>query len=116
MADGVIISKIDVKMLPATLIAERIFAPSQKLPTQVWGKTRTAAAIARRFAPVKTRRLRSSIVARKAPDAKRSEPIYEVYSDVRWAAPQEFGFVHWRSGKFVPGKHYMQRALRAITW
>lgn len=109
-------TRVTVKMRPTDIIAEEIFAPGGVMASRAWGNTRTVAARARRNAPVRTGKLRRSIQARKAADSTRARPVYEVYSPLKYAAPQETGFRHWRSGRFVPGFHYMRDALRSVRW
>ena len=37
--------------------------------------------------------------------------VHHVIATAPWAEPQEFGFIHWRSGKFVKPRFYMRRAV-----
>ena len=62
---------------------------------------------ARQYAPVDTGELRASIHVVSEADGKR----HHVLASARHAEPQEFGYIHWRSGRFIPPRAYMRRAL-----
>jgi hypothetical protein len=64
--------------------------------------------VARRLVPVDTGELRASIQVVSEADGKR----HHVIATARHAEPQEFGFVHWKSGRFIPPRAYMRRALQ----
>lgn len=109
----------NVTMRSPAFIAGQIFKPSGVAARTAWNKTQQVAAVARRLCPVDTGALRRSIKARKARDVAPTEIAYEVSAggdQLKYAAAQEFGFVHYRSRRFIPGKHYLRDALRTVRW
>jgi hypothetical protein len=60
---------------------------------------------AKTYAPVRDGNLRDSITWRKEKGA------IVIYADVPYAYWQEFGFTHYISGKWVPGKYYITKAI-----
>jgi hypothetical protein len=63
---------------------------------------------ARLRAPFLTGKLRESIQVIHEADGM----AHYVIATAPYAEPQEFGFIHWISGEFIPGRAYMRRALR----
>lgn len=110
-------TKVTVKPRNINVVATELHNPNGVIARDVWNKTQKVAALARRKAPVKTGALRRSIVARKDMAASTpARPVYEVTAGegLRYAAPQELGFRHWRSGRFIPGKHFLRDAHNEI--
>ncbi len=66
---------------------------------------------ARRIVPVKTGQLRDSIQPKRG-EASRMGLSAEFEVTAPHAAPIEYGFVHWRSGKFVGPFPYVRPALK----
>ena len=62
---------------------------------------------ARATCPVDTGRLRNSIRYYRQPRTA------VIATSVPYARFQEYGFRHYLSGKFIPGKHYMEKGYQA---
>lgn len=117
MARGVRTSST-VNYRPPRIIAAELFVPSGQISRDVWNKTQTMGRVARGLCPVRTGKLRATITARRSPTATPDRPVYEVVAGkgLRYAAPMEFGFRHWRSGRFIPGHHFLEQALKSVRW
>lgn len=64
---------------------------------------------AKQLAPIDTGKLRDSIISEKVKDR-----VAKVAATASYAVYQEFGFHHWKSGKWIPGKHFMETALFSL--
>lgn len=62
---------------------------------------------ARLYAPYDTGELRDSIHVVSEADGLR----HHVFATARHSEPVEFGYVHYRSGRFIPPRAYMRKAV-----
>jgi hypothetical protein len=60
------------------------------------------------YSPVESGFLRSTIHLVSSADGM----SHWVIATAPYAEPQEFGFIHWLSGRRIPAKAYMRRAVR----
>ena len=104
------------RYVPPDRVAAEVFVETGQIAMFAWRRTQRVAAIARSLAPRKTGKLRSTIKARKAADSTPSRRVYETTcgAGIRYAAPQEFGYTHWRSGQWIEGRHFMERAHKQV--
>lgn len=103
---------------PPRTVAAEVFSPGGKLYRDVWNKTQTVGRVARQLCPVRTGALKASIVARKANSWAPDRPVFEVAAGqgLRYAAPMELGFTHWKSHRWIEGHHFLATALRSVSW
>lgn len=116
MANSWRVSDVKVTMDSNYEIATKVFRPEGVASTKAWNRTQKVAAVGRRNASYKRGELVRSIRAQKSSIWRPDRPVYEVRATANHAAPQEYGFVHWRSGRFIPGKHYLREANRTVRW
>lgn len=69
------------------------------------------AQLAYQYAPKDTLTLANSIFIDATPD----HPKVLVYVGAPYAVFQELGFVHYQSGQWIPGVHFLRRALMDVA-
>lgn len=83
----------------------RIIAGADEAVKEAAGRVLNAA---QRLVPVDTGALRASLAVERRGDAE-----YAVGSDLAYAAPVEYGYRHYQSGRQIPAQPYLRPALDA---